>query len=282
MSNPSSPTPSSTPSSPEVNKAALKLCHIVKRPDFDGYGFNLHSEKSKPGQFIGKVDANSPAEAAGLKEGDRIIEVNGTAIHSETHKQVVQRIKAISCEVRLLLIDVEGKGDGKQHMIGDNAATNGHTNNNNMEVSKTEQVMPGASENINSITMVSTKRASQTSNSSGHSAVTTNANGSDVTDHQVVHNNNNHVPPPPSATMASVPKTTANGGSSSPAGNGNVGGVAATASAAPAPAPTVKVGGLQLNMTAAEMRAKLMSRKKYDPKNESVDLKKKYEIVQKL
>uniref|UniRef100_T1P8E7 PDZ domain protein n=1 Tax=Musca domestica TaxID=7370 RepID=T1P8E7_MUSDO len=277
-SKPSSPTPSSTPSSPEVNKAALKLCHIVKRPDFDGYGFNLHSEKSKPGQFIGKVDANSPAEAAGLKEGDRIIEVNGTPIHSETHKQVVQRIKAISCEVRLLLIDVEGKGDGKQHLGGE-VNSNGHNNNNNnsVEVSKTEQVMPGASENINSITMVSTKRASQTSHSSGHSAVTTNANGgSDVTDHQVVHNNNNNnIPPPPSATMATVQKT-ANGGSAS-SGNGSVmgGGSSSTAAQAPAPTSTAKAGGLQLNMTAAEMRAKLLSRKKYDPKNESVDLKKK-------
>ena len=44
-------------------------CHVVKRPDFQGYGFNLHAEKAKPGQFIGKVDENSPAEAAGLQEG---------------------------------------------------------------------------------------------------------------------------------------------------------------------------------------------------------------------
>ena len=32
------------------------------------------------GQFIGKVDPNSPAEAAGLCEGDKIIEVNGVNI----------------------------------------------------------------------------------------------------------------------------------------------------------------------------------------------------------
>jgi len=30
------------------------------------------------------------------------------------------------------------------------------------------------------------------------------------------------------------------------------------------------------------MRAKLASKKKYDPKNESVDLKKKFDIIQKL
>ena len=32
------------------------------------------------GQYIGKVDPDSPAEAAGLREGDKIIEVNGVNI----------------------------------------------------------------------------------------------------------------------------------------------------------------------------------------------------------
>jgi S1-C subfamily serine protease len=37
----------------------------------------LHAERDRKGQFIGQIDANSPAEAGGLKDGDRIIEVNG-------------------------------------------------------------------------------------------------------------------------------------------------------------------------------------------------------------
>lgn len=39
---------------------------------------------------------------------------------------------------------------------------------------------------------------------------------------------------------------------------------------------------LNLNMTAKELRAQLASRKKYDPKKDCLDFKKKYEIVQKL
>ena len=62
---------------------------------------NLHAEKSRPGQFIGKVDENSPAEIAGLREGDRIVEVNGINISQENHKQVVQRIKAVPNETIL-------------------------------------------------------------------------------------------------------------------------------------------------------------------------------------
>jgi predicted metalloprotease with PDZ domain len=65
-----------------------RLCHIVKWPDFDGYGFNLHSEKNRSGQYIGKVDPGSPADAAGLREGDKIVEVVGLArtIFCETNK----------------------------------------------------------------------------------------------------------------------------------------------------------------------------------------------------
>ncbi len=40
------------------------------------------------GHFIGKVDVGTPAEAAGLKVSDRIIEVNGSNVTQETHKQV--------------------------------------------------------------------------------------------------------------------------------------------------------------------------------------------------
>ena len=67
---------------------APRQCHIKIWPDFQGYGFNLHAEKGKPGQFIGKVDPGSPAEAAGLKQGDRIIEVNGQNIAQDNHSQV--------------------------------------------------------------------------------------------------------------------------------------------------------------------------------------------------
>lgn len=85
----------------------IRLCHIIKWDDFDGYGFNLHAEKGKPGQYIGKVDEGSPAEAAGLKERDRIIEVNGINITNENHKQVVQRIKGLQEETKLLVVDIE-------------------------------------------------------------------------------------------------------------------------------------------------------------------------------
>ncbi|KAI6075671.1 Na(+)/H(+) exchange regulatory cofactor NHE-RF1-like protein [Aix galericulata] len=54
-----------------------RLCHIKKGPN--GYGFNLHSDKSRPGQYIRAIDPGLPAEAAGLRPQDRIIEVGDGA-----------------------------------------------------------------------------------------------------------------------------------------------------------------------------------------------------------
>lgn len=73
-----------------------RLCHVIKTDDFDGYGFNLHAEKGKPGQYIGKVDEGSPAELAGLRQGDRILEVNGVSIKNETHKQVISITRIVA------------------------------------------------------------------------------------------------------------------------------------------------------------------------------------------
>ncbi|CAH1787379.1 unnamed protein product [Owenia fusiformis] len=88
-----------------------RASHLRKWADFNGYGFNLHAEKGKAGQFIGKVDPDSPAESAGLKPGDRIVEVNDVNIGNENHQQVVVRIKAgyngSLDETKLLVVDNE-------------------------------------------------------------------------------------------------------------------------------------------------------------------------------
>lgn len=61
------------PTSPQ-RELRPRLCTMKKGPN--GYGFNLHSDKSKPGQFIRAVDPDSPAEASGLRAQDRIVEVS--------------------------------------------------------------------------------------------------------------------------------------------------------------------------------------------------------------
>lgn len=197
-----------------------RLCHVSKRTDFDGYGFNLHAEKGRPGQYIGKVDENSPAESSGLRQGDRIIEVNEINIGSETHKQVVERIKSISDHTVLLVIDPKADIHNQQQLA---------------LIEKVKKSSHGSSdhENNNGKQMESTEANRQ--NDSVDSKVEANGNGT-----------------------VSMDSTGSNATNSSTGGT------------------------LHLPMTVAEMRAQLKNKKRPDPKSEGLDVRKKYEIIQKM
>ncbi|XP_066497631.1 Na(+)/H(+) exchange regulatory cofactor NHE-RF1 [Hoplias malabaricus] len=85
------------------NKLRPRLCVIQKGSG--GYGFNLHSEKTRPGQYIRAVDEDSPAERAGLLPKDRIVEVNGVSVEGKLHTDVVNAIKAGGDKTELLVVD---------------------------------------------------------------------------------------------------------------------------------------------------------------------------------
>ncbi|XP_034414205.1 Na(+)/H(+) exchange regulatory cofactor NHE-RF1a [Cyclopterus lumpus] len=91
----------------ELGGPRPRLCHMKKGAG--GYGFNLHSEKSKPGQFIRAVDADSPAQWAGVKIRDKLVQVNGMSVVGMQHSEVVAAIKMGGEETTLLLVDAEAE-----------------------------------------------------------------------------------------------------------------------------------------------------------------------------
>uniref|UniRef100_A0A3Q3IXS9 PDZ domain-containing protein n=1 Tax=Monopterus albus TaxID=43700 RepID=A0A3Q3IXS9_MONAL len=93
------------PSPEPTDELCPRLCHLVKEDN--GYGFSLHSNKTKGGQFVHSVDPGSAAESADIRPGDRILEVNGVNIEGLTHSEVVALIKSGREEVRLLVVDQE-------------------------------------------------------------------------------------------------------------------------------------------------------------------------------
>jgi membrane-associated protease RseP (regulator of RpoE activity) len=229
-----------------------RLCHVVKRADFDGYGFNLHAEKGRPGQYIGKVDEGSPAESAGLRQGDRIIEVNGVNIGSETHKQVVERIKSVANHTSLLVIDPKADIHNHQQLEAIERVKNGsnrmdHENNNNNKINHDEVETP----------KLTVESVADNGNSNGTTSVTTPTSETHSMQSNGSTPSETHADQQPSSDTSSTTITST------------------TTASAPSKS-------LNLSMTAAEMRAQLKSKKRPDPKTETLDVRKKYELIQKL
>ncbi|XP_077508220.1 uncharacterized protein LOC144119503 [Amblyomma americanum] len=84
---------------------SVRLCHLVRVPDFQGYGFTLHEDKERKLETVLTVEPGSPAQAAGLRVNDIIIEVNGVNVEGASHQDILERIKSTSNETRLLVAD---------------------------------------------------------------------------------------------------------------------------------------------------------------------------------
>ncbi|GMT27138.1 hypothetical protein PFISCL1PPCAC_18435 [Pristionchus fissidentatus] len=94
------------------------LVTIVKSQT--GFGFNVKGQVSEGGQLrsingdlyaplqhVSAVLPGGAAERAGLRKGDRILEVNGANVEGATHKQVVQQIKNGGDRLEMVVISVE-------------------------------------------------------------------------------------------------------------------------------------------------------------------------------
>ncbi|XP_078486597.1 uncharacterized protein LOC100179724 isoform X1 [Ciona intestinalis] len=85
-----------------------RLCKIVKGDS--GFGFHLLYLEDRNGEYIEDVTTNGAAEKAGLKIGDRILEVNGVNIEKERSRDVVERIRMSGSAVYLLVVDPKTDG----------------------------------------------------------------------------------------------------------------------------------------------------------------------------
>ena len=86
-------------------KETAAICRIKKRPDFNGYGFNILNlpTSTKTGQYISQIKPGSPAETAGLTLWSRIVEINGVNVEDKSHDDVIKRVVASGKEIKLLI-----------------------------------------------------------------------------------------------------------------------------------------------------------------------------------
>ncbi|XP_061754209.1 NHERF family PDZ scaffold protein 4b isoform X7 [Nerophis ophidion] len=68
--------------------------HLLSGPE--GYGFLLRFEKAPSGRtshVLRKVDAGSPAEKAGMRDGEVLLEVNGESVELLQHDDIVKKVR---------------------------------------------------------------------------------------------------------------------------------------------------------------------------------------------
>uniref|UniRef100_F6SSU9 PDZ domain-containing protein n=3 Tax=Ciona intestinalis TaxID=7719 RepID=F6SSU9_CIOIN len=103
----------------DIYKGPRKV--TIKKTD-TGFGFNVRGQVSEGGQLksingvlyaplqhVSAILENGSAEMAGVRPGDRILEVNGESVEGSTHRQVVELIKAGGNELRMTVISVPAK-----------------------------------------------------------------------------------------------------------------------------------------------------------------------------
>ncbi|XP_018548094.1 NHERF family PDZ scaffold protein 4b isoform X2 [Lates calcarifer] len=87
---------------------ARKL-HLVSGPD--GYGFLLRLEKAPSGRtfhILREMDRGSPAERAGMRDGELLLEINGESVETLKHEEIVDRVRQSGQQVSLTTITSQG------------------------------------------------------------------------------------------------------------------------------------------------------------------------------
>lgn len=86
------------------DKAAPRFCHLVRSSRSDQYGFDFKTLKTEGRHIANNVRPGLPADKAGLRDGDFILEVNGESLENMEHDAVVNKISNNPTQVDLLVV----------------------------------------------------------------------------------------------------------------------------------------------------------------------------------
>ncbi|XP_073779792.1 Na(+)/H(+) exchange regulatory cofactor NHE-RF4 isoform X2 [Danio rerio] len=87
-----------------------KTLHLTQGPQ--GYGFLLRQEKLRSGRIahiLREIDPCSPAETAGMEDGEIVLAVNGEQVEDAEHEGIVSKIRQSGQQVTLTTISIAGR-----------------------------------------------------------------------------------------------------------------------------------------------------------------------------
>uniref|UniRef100_H2Z7C0 PDZ domain-containing protein n=1 Tax=Ciona savignyi TaxID=51511 RepID=H2Z7C0_CIOSA len=86
----------------------FRICHVVKGQD-EEFEFFLRVDDARKGQIITSLTSGGPAHRAGVRDGDRVIDINGENVEDKNHNQIVEIIRLCipSNEISFKLVSKE-------------------------------------------------------------------------------------------------------------------------------------------------------------------------------
>ncbi|KAA8588040.1 hypothetical protein FQN60_001234 [Etheostoma spectabile] len=81
-----------------------RVISLTKRPGHT-FGFYLRVEQGEEGHLIRCLEMGGPAELAGMKDGDRILRVNGEFVDGLSHSEVVEKVRISGASVTFHILD---------------------------------------------------------------------------------------------------------------------------------------------------------------------------------
>ena len=88
----------------EIKRDVPRLCRLSRENRGDQYGFDFKTLRNEGRHVANNVRLSFPADVAGLKDGDYILEVNGESVDGVEHDSVIGKISAKPNEVDLLVV----------------------------------------------------------------------------------------------------------------------------------------------------------------------------------
>lgn len=67
-----------------------RVC-VLKKEEGEHFGFHLRLEQGRPGHVIRQVELFGVAEKSGLRDGDRLLEVNEQFVDDVEHMEVREK-----------------------------------------------------------------------------------------------------------------------------------------------------------------------------------------------
>ncbi|KAF4113289.1 NHERF family PDZ scaffold protein 4b [Onychostoma macrolepis] len=87
-----------------VSKPSPRVC-VLKKEEGETFGFRLRVERGQQGHIIRQLDSLGVAERSGLKNGDRLLEINEMFVDNLEHMEVAHRIQVSGSHLCFLMLD---------------------------------------------------------------------------------------------------------------------------------------------------------------------------------